>query len=314
MSAWLSPGNKKPPDELPEPCEGSDSSRLQEVFCDWLDLTFDPSEDLTWLSPLLNSIGAVDLGDSCFKLSNGGTIKHQKNRRWQRLSLSGRSLASFREFSCFNELLECVSRQPYKITRLDAAYDVPVDASAVVSGLWDRYRASGVRLNALNSVNAGLVLGKRFDGADTGTFYAGDRRKNRVMARVYDKQHEVFERSKALIAPLTRYEITVKTDQATLRDVSAPAAIFWHYASPALLQAPANVPVWVPGNPYVWEPSPIVPQSFEDRLHRVVYGSGDLNAAFALCGASAESFEYLRKLVSLRISQRVAQIQPIPSS
>ncbi len=314
MSAWLSPGIKKPPVDFPEPCEGSAISNLGEVFCDWLDLTFDPSEDLTWLSSLLKSIGAVDLGDSCFKLSNGGTIKHQKNKRWQRLSLSGRSLASFREFSSFDELLSCISRQPYKITRLDAAHDVAVDASCVVSGLWERYRASGVYLNALNAVNAGLVLGKRFDGVDTGTFYAGDRRKNRVMARVYDKQHEIFERSKKLIGSLTRYEVTVKTDQATLRDVSAPAAIFWHYASPALLQAPVNVPVWVPGNPYVWEPSPIVPQSFEDRLHRVVYGSGDLNAAFALCGASAESFEYLRKLVSLLISQRVAQIRPSPSS
>lgn len=310
MSAWLSPGKKKPPDDLLEPSEGSDSANLQEVFCDWLDLTFDPSEDLVWLNPLIAGIGGVLLDESCFKLSNGGTIKHQKNRRWQRLSLSGRALASFRGFSSFDELLSCISRQPYKITRLDAAYDVPVDGSVVVSELWGRYRASGVHLNVLNAVNAGLVLGKRFDGADTGTFYAGDRRKNRIMARVYDKQHEIFERTRSLVPPRTRYEVTVKTDQATLRDVAEPAALFWHYASPSLLQAPDNVPVWSPGNPYIWEPSKIEPQTLEDRLYRVVYGSGDLNAAMSICGASADAFEYLRKLCSLRISQRIDQLQP----
>lgn len=310
MSAWLSPGKKKPPDDLPEPLEGSDSANFGEVFCDWLDLTFDPSEDLQWLNPLIASIGGVGLDESCFKLSNGGTIKHQKNRRWQRLSLSGRALSAFRGFACFDELLSCIARQPYKITRLDAALDLSQDGSVVVSDLWFRYRASGVYLNALNAVNAGLVLGKRFDGADTGTFYAGDRRKNKIMARVYDKQHEIYERTKALVSPRTRYEVTVKTDQPTLRDVSQPAALFWHYASPSLLQAPDNVPAWSPGNPYVWEPSKIEPQSVEDRLHRAMYVSGDFNAAMSICGASVEAFEYLRKLCSLRISQRIDQLRP----
>lgn len=310
MSAWISPGKKKPPVDLPEPSEGSDSANLGEVFCDWLDLTFDPSEDLAWLNPLVASIGGVVLDDSSFKLSNGGTIKHHKNRRWQRLSLSGRSLASFREFGYYNELLSCISRQPYKITRLDAAYDVAVDGSFIVADLWSRYEATGVNLNVFNTIPAGLILNKRFDGVTTGSFYAGNRRKHRIMARVYDKQNEVFERTKTLITARTRYEVTVKTDQATLRDASEPAVIFWHYASPALLQAPENVPVWSAGNPYLWESSPIAPQSVEDLLYRVMYGSGDLNAAMRICGASVESFEYLRKLCSLLISQRVSRLNP----
>lgn len=285
-----------------------------QVFCDWLDVTFNPSEDLSWLPPLLASAGATSPMSGRYTFTEGGVIKHQMSRRWQRLSISGAALAVLRGYQLFNELLALISQYPYKVTRIDAALDLAVDASPVVTRLWDVYKRGGVKLNVWNTLSTQSYFGTRFDGVLTGTFYAGNRRVNKVTARVYDKQHEVYERHKAEIGPRVRYELTVKTDQVTLRDVSDPTALFWHYINPSLLKAPDGVPLWSAGNPYAWEGEKMAPLSVQDRLHRVVYGTGDLNAAMAICGSSAGMFEYLVKLVRLRILERASRLPDWSSS
>lgn len=301
MTAWL-PSNSG--DATSGSVDAGERVQLPEVgvvFCDWLDLTFSPSEDLTWLSPLVASAGGVLADVGKYTFTQGGVIKHQIGKRWQRLSLSGNSLAVFRHYGLFGELLRSVSLHPHKVTRLDAAYDLAVDAAPLVMKLWDFYHSGGVNLNIWNTVKAQAYFNTRFDGVLTGTFYAGNRRVNKITARVYDKQNETFERTKCDIGSRIRYELTVKTDQVNLRDVSDPTAVFWHYVSPSLLKAPDNVPLWSPGNPFVWEGEKMPVLSAEDRLQRVVYGSGDLNAAMALCGDSLPMFELLLKLVRLRI-------------
>ncbi len=278
-------------------------------FCDWLDLTFSPTESLDWLDGLLSSLGASSTEPGVYLTPPGGVIKHQNGKRWQRLSVSGGSLMALRSMGLFSEFLRHVSGHPHKVTRLDAALDLPVDAAFIVSELWNKYRGTrGVWLNALNAVDASTILGPRFDGVETGTFYAGNRRKNKITARVYDKQHEVYDRRKVLIDSRVRYEVTVKTDQPTLRDAEDPTGIFWHYASPALLPAPDDVPPWSPGNPYVWKCSPVEPLSAEDRIQRVLYGTGDLNAAMRICGDSVAMFELLLKLSRLHILQRASKL------
>ena len=308
MSAWV-----RPDGGIPSSATASAGGllRLPEigvVFCDWLDVTFNPAEDLSWLRPLLTSLGASEVETGKYSFSEGGVIKHQIGRRWQRLSISGTSLAVFRSYGLFSELLRCISQHPYKVTRLDAALDFAVDAAPIVSRLWAVYQSSELRLNLWNTLASHSYFGTRFDGAITGTFYAGNRRVNKITARVYDKQHEVYERTKQDIGFRIRYELTVKTDQVNLRDVDEPAAVFWHYMSPALLQPDSDVPVWVSGNPYVWGMPKIPPLSAEDRLYRVVYGTGDLNAAMAICGDSVGMFEYLLKLVRLRILGRASSL------
>lgn len=286
---------------LPLPGEGV-------VFCDWLDATFGPSEDLSWLPVLISSAGGVLKDAGKYVFPQGGVIKHQTGKRWQRLSISGGSLAVFRHFGLFDELLRSVSQHPYKITRLDAAYDLCADAAPLVSRLWDVYKGGTLKLNVWNSLPVSAELGTRFDGVLSGTFYAGNYRTQKITARVYDKQHEVYCKRRLIVSPRVRYEVTVKTDQPNLRDVSDPSALFWHYASPSLLKAPPDVLPWSSGNPYVWQCSKIVPKSIEERLRGVVYGTGDLNSAMAICGDSIYMFEYLRKLVSLRISERASRL------
>lgn len=278
------------------------------VFCDWLDTTFSPSEDLSWVSEFVSSAGGVLKDPGKYVFLQGGVIKHQTGKRWQRLSISGSALSVFRSFGLFDELLLRISAHSYKITRLDAAYDLCIDAAPIVLRLWDGYKGARLKLNAWNLIPVDVQLGTRFDGAITGTFYAGNYRVHKITARVYDKQHELRCKRRFETGPRIRYEITVKTDGPTLRDVSDPSALFWHYASPSLLKAPKDVPSWSPGNPYLWQGSQIAPKSLEDRLKGVVYGSGDLNAAIAICGDSLAMFEYLRKLVSLRISERASRL------
>lgn len=284
------------------------------VFCDWLDTTFSPAEDLSWLPEFVSSAGGALKDSGKYVFLQGGVIKHQTGRRWQRLSFSGGALSVLRHFGLFDELLLRISAHSHKITRLDAALDLALDAAPIVGKLWGVYKGGTLRLNAWNSIPVDVQLGTRFDGVITGTFYAGNYRTQKITARVYDKQHELRVKRRAEIGPRVRYEITVKTDGPTLRDVSDPTSLFWHYASPSLLKAPDNVLSWSPGNPYVWQGSKIAPKSLEDRLKGVVYGSGDLNAAMALCGDSVAMFEYLRKLVSLRISDRASRLSGwIPS-
>lgn len=281
---------------------------LGEVFCDWLSVTFQPSADLTWLDGFLTSIAAKMVSTGQYTTAGGGLVRHQTAKRWQSLSFSGGALGVIRSYGLLRDLLESISSYPHKVTRLDAAVDYPEDAAPIIDRLWSVYRSGGVRLNAWNEVPTKSYLSARFDGAISGTFYAGNRRTNKITARVYDKQQQIHEFHRVDIGHRVRYELTIRTDQVTLRDVAHPASVFWHYMSPALLPVPLGVSPWVAGNPFVWEGDKIAPKSIEDRIKGVIYGAGDLNAAMTLCGDSMAMFDYLRKLVSLRISERASKL------
>ena len=93
------------------------------------------------------------------------------------------------------------------------------------------------------------ILRRRDDGLDTGTFYIGDRRKGGVTGRVYDKQAQLLEVEGITVPPRVRYEVTVKrTLPVTMRDAALPTELFWHVASPSLLQKPSTVHNWVPSS------------------------------------------------------------------
>lgn len=282
---------------------------LGEVFCDWLSVTFHPTESLTWLEPFLSSIGfcSTDTGD--YTSPHGGFIRHKTAKRWQALSFSGGALAVVRSHGLLNELLRLISGHPHKVTRLDAAYDLAVDAAPIVNKLWAFYQSGTLKLNVWNELQSQAYLRSRFDGALSGTFYAGNRRTNKITARVYDKRSEYYDRHRVDIGNRIRYELTVRTDQVTLRDVALPSAVFWHYMSPSLLKAPPVVDSWVGGNPFVWAGTDSTAVlSVEDRLARVVHGSSDLNSAMAMCGDSLPMFDLLLKLLRLRVLGRASKL------
>lgn len=277
------------------------------VICDWLDVTFAPGQPLPWAEKFFPDSGGVarHQGDDVeYRYGQGGIIKLQSRARYQRLSLSGRVLAHFRELGAMRELLMHIAGGPHKLSRVDAALDVPQDAPGLLKSLRRRYRSKGVQLGQ-RGVTSRSYLVRRPDGQETGTFYAGHRGKAEVTARVYDKQLEQMEHAGQLLPPTTRYEITVQTGQPTLRDVDAPDAMFWHYASPALLPKPDPCPEWMPGNPYLWEAAPAV-VDYEQRLIDAVRYSDDLSRMIHYAEQIEGGKEKLLELLRLHIRRQLS--------
>lgn len=216
-----------------------------EIFCDWLDVTYSSS----YLSPLddlrllLLSTGAEVRHGDIYRLG-GGTVKIERKAHFVRCSFSGGALGHFRDQNAFCELLGLLGAYPHRVTRLDAAKDVPHDGADVLAELRRRYPDGRVKLGR-KALGVKLMLGVRPDGRETGTYYVGHRSAARATARVYDKAWERLEKAGVAGPPRTRYEVTVRKDYgATLRDAAEPDRLFWHVAAPALLDAPPDIEPW----------------------------------------------------------------------
>lgn len=222
------------------------------VFCDFLDVTYAPDDlPLFDLNACLLSLGFVvecfegggDYGKRAYRPpEGGGKVDVLRTKRFGRVSLSGAALAFLRASGGFLELLCLLGDRPHKVTRLDAALDLPRDGGAFVRSLHRRY-PSAVNLGR-KALATSVLLAAGSDGKQTGTWYAGYRSAARVTARVYDKAWETFCKRGVVVDPTLRVEITVRKDfGATLRDAAEPAALFWSAASPAILPAPKVLPM-----------------------------------------------------------------------
>lgn len=214
------------------------------VFCDWLDVTYHLERNpLGGLRSLLLSMGAEVVAEGVFRLGDG-TVLIGRKYGVLRVSASGASLAHMRLVGGYMDWLSCLSEWPHRITRLDAAMDVDRDGADVVDELRAAYPSGQVNLGR-KALPVALLLAVRPDGRETGSFYVGRRSRARATARVYDKRQERLDKRGQDGPPRTRYEVTVKQDYgATLRDAAEPERLFWHVASPALLDRPDDVPEW----------------------------------------------------------------------
>ena len=257
-------------------------SAVPEVFADWLDVTQSPDpEENTVLDvrSLLLDAGADFTHEGAYRL-DGGVARVEERSRYSRLSFSGSVLAALRCRGLYLELLSRLGAAPHKVTRLDAAIDVPTDAPFVLRELWERYPMD-VNLGR-KALPTKRITSTRPDGLETGTWYAGYRTAARATARVYDKAWERFEKVGEVLEPCTRYEITVRKDfGASLADAADPTRIFYHVASPALLPRPDGVPPWSPdwGEGWSYDPPDRLPA---DVLKRRVEFSPELDDLVAL--------------------------------
>jgi len=259
-----------------------------DVICDWLDVTYAPDafpgHDV---GLYLQSLGCEALSGSTerktvFRVGEG-IITVEQRPRWGRISASGAALGYLRTLDAFELYLSCLAEESHTITRLDAAYDQPIDGADSVARLRAQYpqqcaigrKAQGVR----------SYLKPRADGRETGTFYVGDRRNGDATARVYDKAQQLLEVQGIETGPTTRTEITVKKWYgATLRDAARPESIFWHFAAPALLARPDGVSDWQAGwgEGWEWTAPSVVPAA---ALKRRVDNSADIAALVTLADA-----------------------------
>lgn len=231
---------------------------MSDVFCDYLSVTYSADfHPARQVSLFLLSLGAEVRRDGLYVLGDGGTVTVGLKYGSMRISASGAAIACMRESGGYMGFLALLSDCPHRVTLLDAAYDQDRDAVPVLKALQRRYKGKKVNLTRKGMEWTVLMSERPSDGAMTGTFYVGRKSAARVSAKVYDKQEEARVRRDKLIAPRLRYEVSVKKDYgATLRDAAEPTRLFWHVASPALLDRPAGVDDWTPDWSQGWSAGP----------------------------------------------------------
>lgn len=256
------------------------------MHCDYLNVTVPEGHSDIVRSELLNIVttaGAIAVNRGLYRVATGGTFKHEEKRGFHFFGASGDMLSSLRGLGALAPYLAAIGDVPHNVSLMHVAHDVHgSDSPTVLKHLVKKVRsASGIRLTRkkLNPQTQVMsVLSQGRDGRDTGTLYLG-RRKSEVWAKVYDKQHERFQRASEEVPPCTRYELSASGKSgASLRDVYEPEAIFWHFMS-EVLPAPENAPEWVPGGAGFTLP-PRVSYLPAEALKRLVEGSEQLSQMF----------------------------------
>lgn len=284
------------------------SSPTPKIICDWLDVTFAPDDcPYPELNLLLLGAGfevSRDQGGSkCYLPPSGarGMVHIVHASRFAKVSISGGACAALRDLRLFEQVLWILHSSPHKVTRLDAALDLPLDAAHVIAALCSRYPDGRVNLGR-KALQVSRLVSVRADGLESGTYYVGHRTAARFTARVYDKSLEALEKRGEVLPTTTRFEVTARKDSgATLRDAGLPEAIFWHIAAPALLKRPEGIPVWSPNTDAAWA-APARVFDPAETLRRRVEGSAELDAFLAVAAAMGPSGpSYLMYLLSKRV-------------
>jgi hypothetical protein len=242
------------------------------VFADWLSVTCSPEISFVTGIPDDDGIGGSDplafvldsFGGSIHDFSRPGclvyfvgkgTVKIQESKNFHSASFSGAALQAIRELGKLDYLLSSIAAVPHSITRLDAALDTSQDGADVFAHYQNLYsRADRYPKLTRKAVMPSYISSRRAsDGRVTGTINIGGIKNTKVSARIYDKQAEVLSKQALHIPSTTRYELTVRRDMnPSLRDVSDPTSIFWHYMGNTVLKRPSTAPVWTSGWGGAW--------------------------------------------------------------
>lgn len=233
-----------------------------EVFPDYLSVTFSPDDSPVFdVSNYLASIGGEPVQSTqgntdAFRLGDGFAFLRQ-TAQFHKIELRGQALFYLRLFGMLPELLSILAESPHTVTRLDAAADYALDyPTDVLPRLKRKYPDRQAQLGR-KSVQVTEILGPRFDGKQSGTWYAGERGKTRMVLRIYDKMHQMQRKFSELIAPTVRVEIELGRKMgATLRDALEPAPIFHYHLSPSIVAPDPTVRPWEPLDDLGWKTRP----------------------------------------------------------
>lgn len=278
------------------------------VITDTLDVTFSP-EDFPYpgINALLLSSGFKPQsspagGTPLYRTPCGrGTVKIDQRARFSRVSCSGAACHHLRTTDSWLEFLSVLSESPHCVTRLDAALDLSIDGADLIDSMRKLHKSGSVCLGR-KAIKTSVILSVRDDGRESGTWYAGYGSTAKATAKVYDKALQMLQRFGETIPPRGRVEVSAwKGYGATLRDAALPEAIFWHIASPALLQAPEGIPMWHPDTTGGWqtERRELIPAQV---LRNRVENSGELDALLELASSFQGGLEYLRHLLNQRVT------------
>lgn len=288
---------------------------MTEVICDWLDVTYAPDDvPEPELRLLLLATGFEVLYDAGHRLTYAppaparGAVVVTYAARFGKISLSGGACEYLRASGVWLDALFELGSSPHKVTRLDAALDLRLDAADVITRLTLKHPSGLVRLGR-KALPVKRILEMRADLRESGTYYVGHRSSARATARVYDKRLERLQRAGVDIGyELTRFEVTARKDYgATLRDAAEPESLFWHIASPALLpKVPEGVAVWEGKDLTGWDHTPRVYAPAEVLAKRIEW-SAELEALGLL---SDELGDHGRSLLLGMIAKKLGLESP----
>lgn len=247
------------------------------IFCDWLDVTFDPDnaplvELESWLISrrfALVDSSSASLGEKqrWESVTGSSALVVQRCSKFARVSASGSILGYLRSESLLAEFCFVLASCPYRVTRIDAYLDLPIDGADFLAQWRSNHPESSFALYRNKLPVTYFTTLRESDGRESGTIYFGHRTRARITARIYDKALQVYQVSKGAFCPppTTRVEVT-RREGASLRDVCEPAALFWDIAG-TILQAPPSVPAWNPVDmsPEFPKPAPMLPYELLKR-------------------------------------------------
>jgi hypothetical protein len=277
------------------------------VICDWLDVTYAPDD---WPYPDLNllllgaefTVRREITGGSTYVPKDGyGAVKFITGAKFAKVSISGSACGALRDLGLWGDILFTLGTSPHRVTRLDGALDLLIDAAPVIAGLRARYPDGQVKLGR-KALPVKVMLEVRPDGLESGTYYVGHRTAARKTVRVYDKALEMLSKRGVQLPPTTRIEVTARKDSgATLRDAFLPAALFWDIAAPAILKAPEDAPMWVPDTEMGFT-APVKEFNPAETMRRRVEVSAELEALLCVAdGMGDAGRDYLLHLFTRRI-------------
>ncbi|GHS84516.1 hypothetical protein PAGU2196_53500 [Pseudomonas sp. PAGU 2196] len=281
------------------------------IICDYIDTTYSPVEaPYPEVNTFLLGAGLVVTRERSGRLMyrppkgmGNGVVAIDHRAGFARFSASGGICSVFRGQGVWEEYLSLLGTSPHKVTRVDAALDLPIDAADVIPSLCARHPTGKANLSR-KALAISRLVSVRDDGRESGTFYIGRHAKAaRFTARVYDKSLEALQVRGEVLPTTTRFEVTACKDSgATLRDAAQPEALFWHIAAPALLQRPEGVPMWAKNQDLGWV-SP--PRTFNaaEVLQRRIESSAELDALLQVAdsmGASGRA--YMLHLLTRRLN------------
>ena len=247
------------------------------VICDWLDVTCSPDCSFAdaldnWLCGCGVAVKFRDVSSCTYTLEAGGgvgTLRVDTKFNFHRASASGVFLSALRAVGLYRDFINVLGLVPHKVTRLDAALDVGLDAPPVLAKLCSGYGGSfSFGRKALRTKT--IFETRVSDGAITGTWYAGHMSKARVSCRVYDKQQERLFYGK-VIPPLTRYEITFRKDYGcSLWDALMPKSIFYSHSSGLVEPPTEGFDDWASRGLVPWVSEPVDTDLTFDKFARAV--------------------------------------------
>ena len=224
-------------------------------FCDYLSVST-PHLDRAEPFPLLDSVlgwcdftcEGADATTIRYRGPNDGLVSVRRVGSVSVASASGLALLHLRESLALDQYLHTVGTNAHRVTRIDVALDVACDAAPVLRAVAAKARAGHLfitdRAVRPADVTTYEALGER--GELTGTVYLAPPTAE-VRPKLYDKEHEQLVKWGRVIPPTLRIEITCRSKvRATLRDAAVPRDLFYHYAAPGLLSAPADARPWSP--------------------------------------------------------------------